>query len=110
MPPKGSTFGKLYTFGGRSQTLTQWAREFGLTTPALQQRLYRGWEPDIERLSRPANRHIKTQVLTLTYQGRTESFAWWAAALDVRVGVLYKRKRDRWSDVKTLTTPFIKRR
>ena len=38
---------KLYEYSGRSQTLTEWAKEYGITIQIIKNRLNHGW--DLER-------------------------------------------------------------
>ena len=48
---------KLITIKGKTQTVTEWAKEMGLSVGALQNRLRYGWEED--RLLEPKQVHLK---------------------------------------------------
>lgn len=56
---------KLYTCFGKSQTMTEWAREYGLTAQIITNRINHGWELD-KAISTPVNR-----LKSVTYKGKT---------------------------------------
>jgi hypothetical protein len=84
----------LLTHDGRTQTLSAWAEQLGISKEALRARLHAGWP--VERIvAAPARRQERAGMAPgkrlLTYNGETRSLAEWARHL----GIPDSRLRDR---------------
>lgn len=115
-PADGRTNGELVTFQGVTQTLSEWAKEIGISHDALYQRLHRlNWSVEkaltyIARTRKPSNpKEAKDRVIT--FNGKTQNVADWAKELDMPYYTLYQRlyKLD-WSEEKALTKAVRQKR
>lgn len=50
----------------------------------------------------------KRSAILMTFKGRTQNASLWAEEIGLKRSVIYDRKRQGWSDEKTLTTPIKK--
>lgn len=90
------------TYNGKTQSLTQWARELEIAKTSLQNRLLRGWSLE-KALSTPATAPNQT---ILSWNGKTQTLNEWAAELEVNSNALLKRLHRGWSVEKVLSTPM----
>lgn len=93
------------TFNGRTQTLEAWSEEIGISSRALECRLFRlGWE--VEKAFTIQPRHW-----LITYSGKTQSMSAWARETGLPVGCLNQRlKHLGWTVEQALTTPSVRGR
>lgn len=88
--------------GGRSLTLAEWAAELGVSRQALEQRLAR--YPIAVALDPAFERPTQYRVRGVTYGGRTQTQAAWAAELGITPSTLCRRIQ-RWGVERALSTP-----
>lgn len=84
------------TCNGRTQLLIDWARELGVHSATILERLKRGWS--IEDALVPVRR--------ITFQNQTLSRAEWERQLGFTKGAIFNRLKMGWSMEKILTTPL----
>lgn len=90
---------KIVTFNGRSQTVSQWANEIGISRITLAGRLRR--MPVEDALTRPVQAR-----LAWTFDGRTMTPSEWATETGISRGTLVARVVGMgWPVEKALTTP-----
>ena len=78
--------GNLYSYNGKTQTITDWSIEYGINYFTLKSRLSMGWH--IERaLTRP----IQTQKVLYEYKGEKLDLKDWSTKLNVPYHTLYSR-------------------
>lgn len=87
------------TANGESKTITEWARDAGVSSTAVRRRLANE-SPD-EAVS-AGNRNPRR---LLTHKGRTMSMSAWARRLGLGIMTLHMRLRAGWSVHRALTTP-----
>jgi len=97
---------KHWEYNGKSQPLSDWAREYNISISALNSRLGRGWS-----FGQALNTPLYSQAKLWKYKGESKPMSYWArkcginqTTLDNRVGKLG------WSLEKALTTPVKTRR
>lgn len=93
------------TYNGKTQNVSQWARELKIPVYTLYQRISKGWT-DEETLSIPR----KEPLRILTYNGKTQSMVDWARELGFTRNTLSNRINTYgWSIEKALSTPLTVR-
>lgn len=94
---------RMIEFRGKTQSLSQWAREVGLTKGALETRLNTGWT--VERALTEPTGALKSNTVFMEYDGRRLPLQDWAKISGIPMGTLHGRLRAGWSDERALTTP-----
>jgi hypothetical protein len=89
------------TYQGRTQSLTQWAREIGISKASLQNRFERGWSVE-KALSTPP---LPQQETILTWKGKTQTLKQWAAELGLNPTAISRRLKRGWDLDQALSTP-----
>lgn len=95
------------TYKGKTQTLTQWSEEFGINEETAFSRLARGWSVEDTFCKPIQGPHNKPDNVMVTYMGKTQDVAQWAAELHLRPGTIYYRLKIGWSIEDVLTRPVI---
>lgn len=97
---------RVVEFQGRSQTLAQWAQEYGIDWHVLRARLDRyGWSIE-EALTTPVGeRGYNRNTRYLTFQGRTQSVSAWAREVGLARRTIRNRLAKGWPLEKALTQP-----
>lgn len=91
------TNNRILTFNGKSQTMSQWADEIGITIYALHGRLQSGRMTLEEALT--------FQTPHIEYDGKRMSATAWAKAIGIKADTIQKRIKKGWTAEETLTTP-----
>jgi len=108
-------YNRSVTFEGRTQTVTEWARERGLPWQTVYTRIYHGWSVE-KALSTPVDpvRQVAAGGGTwsraprmLTASGRTQSTSEWARELGVRPQTIRNRLNAGWAVEAAVTTPVV---
>jgi hypothetical protein len=94
---------RIIEFGGRSLTITQWARETGLARQALETRLDAGWT--VERALTEPSGALHGLTVMLEHDGQTLPLQQWAKLVGVAGTTIHNRLRAGWSVERALTTP-----
>ena len=100
----------LITYNGKTQNMTQWARELGVSRGLIKDRLKSGWsvEDALTKEKREPGESILNRFLT--YNGKTMTASRWADELGINKGTLsYRLNQLGWSTEKALSTPVRKR-
>lgn len=92
------------THNGKTQTMSQWARDLGMKLETLTGRInHRGWSVE-KALSTPVGSVDRKRYIT--YAGKTQTINQWAVELGLNPGTLKTRLfKPGWSVEKALTTP-----
>jgi hypothetical protein len=94
---------RMIEFRGKTQSLSQWAREVGLTKGALETRMNTGWT--VERaLTEPVGA-LKSNTVWLELNGERRPLQEWADLLGINASAIHQRLRKGWTDERALTTP-----
>lgn len=88
---------RLLTYGGKTQTMSQWAEEIGITVYALYGRLVRG-KMTVEQA-------LTFKPPLIEFDGRKLAATDWANVVPIKANTIAKRIRDGWTPEETLTTP-----
>lgn len=89
-------------YKGRTQNITDWARELGIHCDTIRYRLLKqGWSVE-KAFETPVD------VVILSYQGKTQSQATWARELGLSEATLSARLKLGWSIERALSTPVEK--
>jgi hypothetical protein len=92
----------MLTFSGKTQNLSQWAKELNINMLTLYGRvILRNWSVEEAFTTKP-------RILVprrLTYMGDTLSASQWAKKLGIPQSRIYRRKAEGWSDIDALTKP-----
>lgn len=93
---------RYLTFNGRTQTLTQWAEELGMSEDALSTRINQhGWSVE-KSLTTP----VRQAERMITFNGKTQSVTQWAEELGMNKTTLTGRIYDYgWTIERAFTTP-----
>jgi hypothetical protein len=95
---------RLLEFAGRTQTVAQWARKFGISPITIGSRLRDGWS--VKRaLTTPAK-----VIDILEFNGKKQNLAQWSAEFGISYDTLWRRMKRGWSIEKALTTPIDTRK
>lgn len=100
----------LITYNGKTQNMTQWAREIGVRRELIKDRLKSGWsvKDALTKEKREPGESILNRFLT--YNGKTMTASRWADELGINKGTLsYRLNQLGWSTEKALSTPVRKR-
>jgi hypothetical protein len=91
---------RLLTFQGRTQSLSRWAKEFGLKPTTLRDRLdVRGWD-----LHRALTTPVKA-MKSFPFQGRQQSLAEWSTETGIPVATLkYRVYIAKWPLERAIST------
>lgn len=94
------------TYNGKTQTVSQWARELNIGQKTIINRINKGFS-DEEALTMTKGCGAKKGI---TYQGQTKTLRQWAEYINMPYKTLSKRIWDlHWDLEKALTTPIKKR-
>lgn len=89
------------TFNGKTQPLSAWCKELGLSKYAIASRLHKGWS-ETDALSIPVR---QPGDAPLTHNGKTKTLSEWAKLTGLSVEVIQHRVRRGWSPMRVLTQP-----
>lgn len=98
---------RFVTHNGRTLTLMQWSRVFGVNQRTLAYRLNKG--DSAEKALGPI-RLRKPNTPQLTFNGKTHSMKEWESIIGAERGVISMRLKRGWSTEKILTTPVRERK
>lgn len=98
----------LLTVGDRTQTISQWAEETGLTQGAIRMRLKRGMEPAESVKPDPVNRKLPAHSLSLEINGETATVKAWARRSGISASTLRHRLKTGWPLDRLLEVPVPK--
>ena len=88
-------------FDGKTQTLSQWARELRIDKGTLAYRIKVGWELDRVFKTKPLH-----EFKFVTFRGRTQTLREWSVELGFNLTTLFMRlSKYKWSTEKAFTTP-----
>lgn len=90
------------TYRGRTQTLTEWAREYNLHYRTLKSRLELGYTVD-EALNKEDGKLLNSPLYK--YKGEEKSLTQWANLYGMSKSCLYQRLKRGWGIEKALETP-----
>jgi hypothetical protein len=96
----------LISYKGRTQSLTDWSKEIGLSKSSLQKRFAAGWSIE-KALSTPVSdgsRHC------ITYRGCTKPATAWAKEVGMQLTTLLNRLKAGWTVERALETPVRKQK
>lgn len=96
---------KLLTYNGKTQTVTQWAKELNCTKSSLQSRLALGWTVE-DTLSIPLA-HNNPNIIT--YNGVSKTITVWSKETGISTGVIRYRLNSGLTIEEALTNPVNKR-
>lgn len=85
---------RILTLNGKSQTMSQWAREIGVQPYEIYRRIERGMST--EEALRPKG-EWKSHTRKITHNGKTQTIPQWANEIGVKEHVIYTRLRRGWS-------------
>jgi len=96
------------TFEGKTQCISAWAEERGLSTGVLEGRLSMGWSIErtlntLVRAQGPRAPVVGTRLIT--HAGRTQSVSAWAKELQISPNTLYYRVGRQWPLDRIFSTP-----
>ena len=97
---------RMITFRGKTQSMSEWARELGISRERVRQRLAKGpveYALDLSRLP-PPKPGFHQEEKTLTYRGETRTISEWAQCLGISAATLYLRCR-KYGTVAALSRP-----
>jgi len=103
-PPRAKTTTRLITLRGETKTVAQWARDLGISSGALHQRLKGGMKIEEALRAQPLRRGRQTSRF-VTLQGETKTLELWAKELGVPISTVYQRIASGWPEDEALTTP-----
>jgi len=120
-----SNFIKPITFNNKTQTLTEWADEIGITPHTLYYRTHRlGWsieeslsvkkygrtkslvkppEVPIPVIPTPTKRIVNGFSHPITFNGKTQTIKQWSTEIGISKQLIYERLNNGWTVEKTLT-------
>ena len=87
------------TFDGKTQCISAWAREFGITIPTIYHRLKQGLSSE-EVLSPD-----RSNGLNITFGGKTQGGAAWAKEFGIPISTIRSRLKKGLSSEKVLRRP-----
>lgn len=98
---------RVLTHEGRSQSLNQWALEFGISRGALEVRLGLGWSlSDALTIPPERGRNQFGKGVPVEFNGRTMTWPEWAKETGISYYTLKKRIEMGWTLERTLTEPL----
>lgn len=89
---------------GRTQTMSEWARELNLHPHTIHGRLKKGWP--ISQVLSQEKRQSGSPRRELIFQGKVMSLAAWAREVGLTAGTLRRRLKLGWSVERALTEPL----
>ncbi len=93
----------MVTFNGKTQTISQWVIETGLSRDTISQRLEAGWSVE-KAMTFPA------QVdKPITFNGQTKYINQWAIEMGIQSRTIGKRLEAGWTIEEALTLPLYHR-
>lgn len=96
----------LITYNGKTQNMTQWAREIGVCRELIKDRLKSGWSVEDALTKRKCELWERKDNRLLTYDGKTMTVSQWAKEIGVNRSTLSHRINERgWTVERALTTP-----
>lgn len=96
----------LITYNGKTQNMTQWAREIGVRRELIKDRLKSGWSVEDALTKRKCELWERKDNRLLTYDGKTMTVSQWAKEIGVNRSTLSHRINERgWTVERALTTP-----
>lgn len=96
----------LITYNGKTQNMTQWARETGVRRELIKDRLKSGWSVEDALTKRKCELWERKDNRLLTYDGKTMTVSQWAKEIGVNRSTLSHRINERgWTVERALTTP-----
>lgn len=96
----------LITYNGKTQNMTQWAKETGVRRELIKDRLKSGWSVEDALTKRKCELWERKDNRLLTYDGKTMTVSQWAKEIGVNRSTLSHRINERgWTVERALTTP-----
>ena len=96
----------LITYNGKTQNMTQWAKEIGVRREIIKDRLKSGWSVEDALTKRKCELWERKDNRLLTYDGKTMTVSQWAKEIGVNRSTLSHRINERgWTVERALTTP-----
>ena len=96
----------LITYNGKTQNMTQWAKEIGVRRELIKDRLKSGWSVEDALTKRKCELWERKDNRLLTYDGKTMTVSQWAKEIGVNRSTLSHRINERgWTVERALTTP-----
>lgn len=96
----------LITYNGKTQNMTQWAREIGVRRELIKDRLKSGWSVEDALTKRKCELWERKDNRLLTYDGKTMTLSQWAKEIGMNRSTLSHRINERgWTVERALTTP-----
>ena len=95
-----------FTLNGKTQTLSEWGREYGINSATLKDRLNLGYP--FEEAINKKDGILKTSRL-YEYEGQVKTLTQWANYYGMSKNCLFERFKRGWSLERSLKTP-VKRR
>ena len=83
------------TYQGRTQTISEWARELGVSYGLLYTRLSSGWSVE-EAMTLPLQTVRRSPDPQITHAGRTQALSEWAREYGIRRLLLEVRLAKGW--------------
>lgn len=93
----------ILTFDGKSQTMTLWAEETGITRSAIKTRLKNGWSVE-KALTTPIGVE-NSMHHQLEFNGKTQNAAEWSREIGIPYSTIMDRINMGWETERILTTP-----
>lgn len=93
----------ILTFNGKSQTMTLWAEEAGITRSAIKTRLKNGWSVE-KALTTPIGVE-NSMHHQLEHNGKTQNAAEWSRETGIPYSTIMDRINMGWETDRILTTP-----
>lgn len=91
-------------YNGKTQTITQWAEEYGLTEQVLSSRLRKGWDMD-KALIEP-----KREIKKLEFNGRFWTISELSKEYNIKKYTIENRLKRNWDIDKIVNTPETQRK
>lgn len=92
------------TYCDRTQTLSAWARELGISPQTIYNRHNAGWSVERMLEQRPSN-EVRVDNRVIEFQGKKQTLAQWTKEIGICRNGLKERFRRGWSIERALTTP-----
>ena len=90
------------TYRGKTQTLTEWARELGISVSGMSRRVSRGGNPD-HIFSSTKHRFFRDEKF-ITVDGESLSVSEWAKRTGITRSAIYRRLSTGWDEKAAVTT------
>lgn len=94
---------RLVTYLGKTQTVTEWAKEYRIKFQTLFNRLNAGWT--IEESISASRYGINHRGTPITHLGKTQTVAAWSREVGISITTLHNRLSKGWSVQDALTKP-----